>query len=94
MQTKPVTYTNQNEHQRGEGHPAGAVVYVTGFFVLDCKIATGSVTANRRHISTLHLTITATCLVTIPTITLTAKMTLFAVMPCPHQAHDSKDREK
>ena len=33
MQTKPVTYTNQNEHQRGEGHPAGAVVYVTGFFI-------------------------------------------------------------
>ena len=28
----PVTYTNQNEHQRDEGCPAGVVVYVTGFF--------------------------------------------------------------
>ncbi len=33
VQIKPVTYTNQNEYQRGEGRPAGAVVYVTGFFI-------------------------------------------------------------
>ncbi len=32
-QVKPVTYTNQNEHQRGGDRPAGVVVYVTGFFL-------------------------------------------------------------
>ena len=32
MAFQPVTYTNQNEHQWGEDRPAGAVVYVTGFF--------------------------------------------------------------
>jgi len=33
IQIKPVTYTNQNRHQRGEDRPAGTVVYVAGFFI-------------------------------------------------------------